>query len=638
MLLYQSYNGRMMNLSAQKAVPTILSCHLPLTLVEIGGVITFYISIMRGDGVASCGYWTSDTQLHYLLLFMTVVVSLQLFGVFLLSLLAWRSGNHKGSTNAERWAKTAQRIFGCFSSNSFWTEPDLFETIGEIIATVIYERDFTTSDLAAALMLMRILHKAQEAEKVDLKELREGGSALNDVNVVILDSVVERGKGGGDSVVKVTGTGLSTKLSKHAQHCSQSNLLSGEVDFRVLAECSYYAQYSVGMYGWLNACFYGCSWCSCKRLSQVEGDVCCSVHLSSMLQSTNLRDEDIIYANFNESVWLQPYTVVVDHSTMEVVLSFRGTFSPQDFLTDGLATNVPLDRYGVEFGFDGNGQYAHKGIWTCGLSLVKDLKRHNLINALLKGEEPGAGYALPLCYEQVRKGNYKLLINGHSLGGALSAVVGIMLRKEHPTLRVFMYSPLPPFTPALSESLSSFMTSVCLGKDAVPRLQVRTIARLRDDMVNAFNICKISKLKLALKFLCCGSSHLRLEDLFDDPSAYVDEETGLKSPLPRRLEPLLKFGNHTRDETPRGLDENFPKMYPPGRIIHLSKTDTVHKCCGCTYFCRDENYEARWTSGEHFQEIVLSTLMGEDHIPHKTAAVLTKILGKSVEGSKKSHL
>ncbi len=57
-------------------------------------------------------------------------------------------------------------------------------------------------------------------------------------------------------------------------------------------------------------------------------------------------------------------------------------------------------------------------------------------------------------------------------------------------LKAYCLSPLPPFTPGLSKFLSSYTTSVVLGKDVVPRLSVRTLCRLRDDMVAAVKLCK----------------------------------------------------------------------------------------------------------------------------------------------------
>lgn len=90
---------------------------------------------------------------------------------------------------------------------------------------------------------------------------------------------------------------------------------------------------------------------------------------------------------------------------------------------------------------------------------------------------------------------------------------------------------------------------------------------------------------------------------------------------------------------PRGLsEEEFPKMYPPGNLIHLSKLHSSYTCC-CVIplFCRNDDYDARWTNGDFFQEIVLSPLMGEDHIPHKTAQVMKKILMDRKKKSIPSH-
>ncbi len=108
---------------------------------------------------------------------------------------------------------------------------------------------------------------------------------------------------------------------------------------------------------------------------------------------------------------------------------------------------------------------AHKGIWTCSLNVYKDLKRHNFLGALLKGEEPCNGFQLPDVVKDVIKDGYQLVLTGHSLGGSIATCVSMMLRSEFPSLKVYTYSPLPAFTAGVSESVSDYVFATCLGKD-----------------------------------------------------------------------------------------------------------------------------------------------------------------------------
>jgi sn1-specific diacylglycerol lipase len=54
---------------------------------------------------------------------------------------------------------------------------------------------------------------------------------------------------------------------------------------------------------------------------------------------TNLKDEDIIYVNFHNKLFLVPFCVVVDHEKKCVVIAIRGTLSLSDALID-LTANI----------------------------------------------------------------------------------------------------------------------------------------------------------------------------------------------------------------------------------------------------------------------------------------------------------
>jgi hypothetical protein len=63
-------------------------------------------------------------------------------------------------------------------------------------------------------------------------------------------------------------------------------------------------------------------------------------------------------------------------------------------------------------------RYAHEGIYRCARAIRADLRRHQLLDALLLGEGPAAGGSLPDC------SGYELLITGHSLGERQGGSVG----------------------------------------------------------------------------------------------------------------------------------------------------------------------------------------------------------------------
>lgn len=101
--------------------------------------------------------------------------------------------------------------------------------------------------------------------------------------------------------------------------------------------------------------------------------------------------------------------------------------------------------------------------------------------------------------------SFGLVIVGHSLGGGTAAILAILLKNDYPSLQCFSYSPPggllrliinhsdhPKTTiycsffsmPAVEYS-KSFITSVVVGKDVVPRIGLHQMEALRADLINA---------------------------------------------------------------------------------------------------------------------------------------------------------
>jgi len=100
---------------------------------------------------------------------------------------------------------------------------------------------------------------------------------------------------------------------------------------------------------------------------------------------------------------------------------------------------------------------------------------------------------------------YTPVIVGHSFGGSIAAVLGLLLRKgthlmsyftcmlsvltpypspasELPQVRVFGFGTMPCMSEELASKCSSFVTSLVCGDDIVPRLHRANLDGLRDEV------------------------------------------------------------------------------------------------------------------------------------------------------------
>lgn len=141
--------------------------------------------------------------------------------------------------------------------------------------------------------------------------------------------------------------------------------------------------------------------------------------------------------------------------------------------------------------------------------------------------------------------NYDLVLVGHSLGAGTAAILAILLKQEHPNLSCFAYSPpggllryvgeggggegvmdsggngsgwsswvvikhthththiiphhtplsppSPPHSMPAVEYTRSFITSVVVGKDVVPRIGLHQMESMRADLINAIQRSKDPK-------------------------------------------------------------------------------------------------------------------------------------------------
>ena len=65
---------------------------------------------------------------------------------------------------------------------------------------------------------------------------------------------------------------------------------------------------------------------------------------------------------------------------------------------------------------------------------------------------------------------YELVIVGHSLGAGTAAILAILMQQQFPALHCYAFSPPGGLVSApCAEETKSFITSLVVGKDVVPR-------------------------------------------------------------------------------------------------------------------------------------------------------------------------
>jgi hypothetical protein len=158
-----------------------------------------------------------------------------------------------------------------------------------------------------------------------------------------------------------------------------------------------------------------------------------------------------------------------------------------------------------------------------------------------------------LIRKKVQEEGWQFVVVGHSLGGGAASLISLKLRHYYPQLKCLAFScPGGLVSKRLSHAMTPFCTTIAVGKDAVPRASVATIARLMDELVTSLARCRQPKIRVL--FLPWWRRHSqRFKDLFYDYKDIPEEAA----------EALLKYY-----ESRRRLGQPI-EMYPPGKIIFL---------------------------------------------------------------------
>lgn len=230
-----------------------------------------------------------------------------------------------------------------------------------------------------------------------------------------------------------------------------------------------------------------CPWTRSRRPVLV-GDNWWRGHAAAFLKYVNLPPEVLRHGRINQVKCQAAYFVVVLQSLRCVVITIRGTETPEDLITDGLCKECTLSaddlaglincnhihsdvRKSVTSSFP---HYGHSGIVEAAREIFMQIEgnpgEHESESSGLLSTLLGVGRE---CF------GYEVRIVGHSLGGAIAALLGIRLYRLYPNLHVYAYGPLPCVDLVVANACSEFVTSIIFGNEFSACLSIGSVLRLR---------------------------------------------------------------------------------------------------------------------------------------------------------------
>lgn len=315
---------------------------------------------------------------------------------------------------------------------------------------------------------------------------------------------------------------------------------------------------------------------------------------------TGVAIEDILLSSYTDraplltmhhpSIHELVHYVTVDHAARAIVLTCRGTLGLSDVLTDLTCSyaNVTID------GHEEEDLKAHGGMWDAAQMLAKQKGR--VFQAIQEGLAMYPSYGLVLC--------------GHSLGGGVASLVGVLWseKKEQDgqfvlsdasglpagrPIHCYVYGPPSVMSLDLSKYCSGLVTSVVHGYDIVSCLSLGLLKDFKNVAVSLHTESHVADeilSRIVSRYCKNGDDSKKQENNDDDDWFWA----------------LIK--------TMRA-DMKADKLYPPSTVYHIElvsqlapapSSQKMHR----VRLTRCDDIEAR------FSEIVFSRSMFIDHSPN----------------------
>ncbi|XP_045466398.1 diacylglycerol lipase-alpha isoform X2 [Harmonia axyridis] len=483
----------------------------------------------------------------------------------------------------DRWQQRCKFLFCCYSASD--RNRNSFSDIAKLLSDFFRDLDVVPSDVLVGLVLLR---KFQKIERKNIIEQK-----LNDTYEYL-------------SGVPVTPR--TQFLSLH----------EGGQDLELFQTVIHFAHFAVHAYGWpmyvmnnklgfvkvcsnLTCCCFPCNKSGEMTFNpEIINDNCCKCNYAVLQKLCDEGDIEIVYATYHCDVGETPFFIALDYDRKKVVISIRGTLSMQDILTDLNAEGetIPLDPIKEDW-------LGHKGMVQAAQYIYNHLENERLIEAALQHNlERGTN-------------TFQLIIVGHSLGAGTASILGILLRQQYENLECYCYAPPGGLLsmPAVEYS-KKFTISVVVGKDVVPRIGLHQMEALRADLITAIKRSVDPKWKtITCSIICCGCIQ---------PTSVVEmsEQDTIVSEYSKSKKRARKESLHPSDSS-IALTSHHP-LYPPGRIIHVVRH---HPTKGEQAISKKQPvYQALWAQNVDFDEVIISPVMIQDHMPDRVLSALQKVI------------
>ncbi|RHY15386.1 hypothetical protein DYB36_005605 [Aphanomyces astaci] len=179
-----------------------------------------------------------------------------------------------------------------------------------------------------------------------------------------------------------------------------------------------------------------------------------------MQRFAKLQGYTLVYASVENRTANQPaFGLVVKPDEKLGILMIRGSKSVQDVLTDlqiaSAATTTSTSSSGPLDSFAHHGM-AQAATWV----------KHQVHDSLKELDRQG----------------YRFMINGHSLGGGVAALLSVMLHDEFPSLECFAYAVPACASRDIADACVSYVHSIVLRDDFVPRAKTHNIVKLSAEL------------------------------------------------------------------------------------------------------------------------------------------------------------
>ncbi|XP_035909680.1 diacylglycerol lipase-alpha isoform X2 [Anopheles stephensi] len=478
----------------------------------------------------------------------------------------------------DSWDHRCRLLFCCMGNSD--RSRNSFTDIARLLSDFFRDLDVVPSDVVAGLVLLRKFQKLER--EVIVRQQKNGTHKFL-------------------SGVPITASTQFLALNDPRDYDH----------FQTVIRYMYFAQ---GAYGWpmylmshssTGVCQLASElrYCFCRRNAvDVVDDNCCFCNYAALKKMLELGEVEVIYATYHVDIAETPFFVAIDYNYNKIVISIRGTLSMKDVLTDLNAEGEPLPLNPPREDWLG-----HKGMVQAAIYIKQKLEEENLIQRALK-HNPARGTQ-----------GFGLILVGHSLGAGTAAILAILMKQEYDVLHCYSYSPPGGLLsmPAVEYS-KSFITSVVVGKDVVPRIGLYQMEALRADLINAIQRSIDPKWKtIACSVICCCCG--------PEPTSVM-----MMSTKDSNVQRYKQDRNSARQSTVHPNDNSIAltlhhPLYPPGRIIHIVRHHPIQE--EQMLKKREPVYQAIWADNKDFDEVLISPVMIQDHMPDTVLAALEKVVG-----------